>query len=355
MRKLASVQKIKAVTPIKNADRIELVHVLGWQCVAKKGEFKPGDYCVYFEIDSFLPIRPEFEFLRASSYKNSELLGEGFRLRTQTFRGEISQGLCLPASTFPELWYDEIEHMNCVVPCEGQDVTEKLGVRKFEIPERATSDGTVMGLLPDSIPTTDEIRIQAMPELLQEFAGKEYYISTKMDGSSHSIGFDADGFHATGHSYEFKDDGKSSFYNFIRKRGFDKKLEEFKNNHNCSSVAVQGEFCGPGMQGNRLKLEKPEWYVFDVRIDGKRVPLKEMLKTAEMLGMVTVPIEEIGTDLPNKYPDINALLKRADGKYPNGGPKEGIVIRTTSPVYSFVLNADLSMKVINNKYLLKHE
>ena len=48
MRKLASVQKIGKITPIEGADRIELVHVLGWQVVAKKGEFKEGDYCVYF-------------------------------------------------------------------------------------------------------------------------------------------------------------------------------------------------------------------------------------------------------------------------------------------------------------------
>ena len=66
MRKLVSIQIVSSVEPIENADRIELVHVLGWQCVVKKGEFQIGDKCVYFEVDSFLPIRPEFEFLRAN-------------------------------------------------------------------------------------------------------------------------------------------------------------------------------------------------------------------------------------------------------------------------------------------------
>ena len=85
-RKLASVQRIYKIEPIEGADRIELAHVLGWQCVVNKDQFQPGDLGVYFEIDSFLPIRPEFEFLRSSSYTKTDL-GEGFKLRTQKFRG----------------------------------------------------------------------------------------------------------------------------------------------------------------------------------------------------------------------------------------------------------------------------
>lgn len=187
MRKLASVQRIRSVEPIEGADRIELVKVLGWQCVAKKGQFKAGDDCVYFEIDSFLPVKPEFEFLRGNSYKNSELLGEGFRLRTMKFRGQISQGLVLPISIVEENGWHGLP--------EGTDVTELLEVRKWEIPEMATNGGTVIGSRPHSIPYTDETRIQAEPELLQEFAGLPYYISTKMDGSSHSISLDENGFH----------------------------------------------------------------------------------------------------------------------------------------------------------------
>lgn len=45
MRKLASIQKIKALEPIENADAIEKATVLGWQLVVKKDEFKVGDLC----------------------------------------------------------------------------------------------------------------------------------------------------------------------------------------------------------------------------------------------------------------------------------------------------------------------
>lgn len=353
MRKLASIQTIKSVEPIENADAIDLAHVLGWQCVVKKGEVSVGEKVVYFEIDSFLPIKPEFEFLRASSYRVSDILGEGFKLRTMKFRGQISQGLVLPITMFKEIPTDiEI----------GSDVTEFLGVRKWEIAEKASSGGTVIGTLPSNIPHTDECRIQANPDLLNEFANLEYYISTKMDGSSHSLGINFDGFHVTGHTYEYKDDGQSDFYNLILKRQYKDKMIDFVANEKpifeeygrITDMVIQGEFCGSGIQGNPLKLTKPEWYVFTIKINGKRIGLDDMIKICDLLGMVHVPIEERGFDLPSKYPTVESLLLRADGQYETGGKKEGIVIRPTIPIHSKSLNAPLSMKIVSNKYLLKN-
>ena len=343
-RKLASIQRIWKIEPIEGADRIELAHVLGWQCVVNKGQFKEQDLAVYFEVDSFLPIRPEFEFMRASSYKNTNIMGEGFRLRTMKFRGQISQGLLLPVLEFPE------------IPAEaelGTDVSEVLGVRKWEIEEKITTGGTVIGTLPYDIPHTDETRVQTEPGLIQAFAGLEYYISTKMDGSSHSIGLDEDGFHVTGHNYEYKDDGSCSFYELVNKRGLKQKILNYAYENKLKTFTIQGELCAPGIQKNRLKLTAPEWYVFTIRIDGMRIPLDTMLMICKDLGLEHVPIEEIGIDLPSKYPTVEAMLERADGDYPNGGKKEGIVIRPTRPIYSQTIGDNLSMKVVNNAYLLK--
>ena len=346
MRKLASIQRIWKIEPIEGADRIELAHVLGWQCVVNKGLFQPMDTGVYFEIDSFLPTRPEFEFMRATSYKKSDVMGEGFKLRTMRFRGEISQGLLLPLSQFPE------------IPAEteiGTDVTELLGVKKWEIEERVTTGGTAIGTLPYDIPHTDETRVQEEPALIQAFAGLEYYISTKMDGSSHSIGIDEDGFHVTGHNYEYKDDGASSFYELVKARGYREKMEAFANKENLTTFTIQGELCAPGIQQNRLRLIKPEWYVFTIQENGKRVGLRRMLEICDLLGLEHVPIEEVGVDLPSKYPTVEALLARADGDYPKGGKKEGIVVRPTEPVFCPLISASLSMKIVSNKYLLKNE
>lgn len=344
-RKLASIERIHAIEPIKDADNIELAHVLGWQCVVNKGQFKRLDTAVYFEIDSFLPIRPEFEFLRSSSYAVNPFLGEGFRLKTKKFRGQISQGLLLPVSSFKEI-PEGIE--------VGTNVAALLGVQQWQQEERATTGGTTIGSLPASIPHTDETRVQSKPELIDQFANYEYYISTKMDGSSHSISVDSNGFHVTGHNYEYKDDGCNSFYNFVNKRGYRSKIEEFAVKNKLASLTIQGEFCAPGIQGNRLRLNAPEWYVFTVMENGKRVGLNRMTEICSQLCLTMVPIEEVGNDLPSKYPTVDSLLERADGYYKNGGKKEGIVIRTTEPVYSDTNSSYLSMKVVSNKYLLKN-
>lgn len=349
-RRLASIQKIWKIDPIEGADRIELAHVLGWQCVVNKVQFQPGDMGVYFQIDSFLPIREEFEFMRATSYKKSELFGEGFRIRTMNFRGQISQGLILPLSAFPEIG-EAAEH---------EDVTELLNVKKWEVPERVNSSGTIIGDIPSFMPKTDEIRIQEYPELINEFGDAEYYITMKMDGTSCSVGIDAseegDGaLHVAGRNYEYKDDDKSAFYKHVKGLGLEERMRKLMDGEGLKALVLQGEFCGEGIQKNRLKLRKPEWYVFTVRADGKRVDLDALQRYCEALGLTMVPLEERDRGLASKYPDVDALLARAAGSYPNGGPKEGIVIRPVSPVYSETLRGPLSFKVINNKFLLKHE
>jgi RNA ligase (TIGR02306 family) len=161
MRSLATIQQIADVKPIEGADIIELVLIKGWQCVAKKGEFKKNDFCVYFEVDSYLPIDTRYEFLRKTSYRNNEYMGEGFRIKTITMRGELSQGLALPVSLFSE-----------IEPQPGLDVTDVLGVRKWEQPETTGNMGIEIGDKPFGIPTTDETRLQSMPEFLEAFNGK---------------------------------------------------------------------------------------------------------------------------------------------------------------------------------------
>lgn len=348
-RKLASVQKIAGTLPIEGADRIELAKVLGWRCVVPKGQFKEGDLCVYFEIDSFLPIREEFEFLRKSSYKKSSLLGEGFRIKTATMRGEISQGLVLTLKQAEEMGVD-VSDLKV-----GDDLTQALGVRKFEIPETATGQGTAIGGLGAEVPKTDEMRVQNAEDVIAEFAGLEYYVSTKVDGSSHSIAIDRDGMeHAYGHNYEYADDGKSSFYEFVKKKEYFDKLRRYMKEKRWASATVQGEWAGEGIQKNRLRLKTPDWFVFTVIAEGRRQNLDVMLDLCAFLGATHVPIEERGFDLPSKYPTAKALLERADGEYPNGGPKEGIVIRPVEPVYSKTLGGPLSLKAVSNRYLLKN-
>ena len=115
-RALAYIQHVTNIRPIDGADNIEQCNVLGWNLICKKGEFHEGDPCVYIEIDSKVPEREEFEFLRAKGFKVKTMKLGKFNC--------ISQGLAMPQSAFKEL----------VGLSEGTDVTDILGI-KYSVQE----------------------------------------------------------------------------------------------------------------------------------------------------------------------------------------------------------------------------
>ena len=341
MRSLVTIQKVAEVKSIPDADFIELVLIKGWQCVAKKGEFKPDDLCVYFEVDSYLPIDERYEFLRKTSYRINDYMGEGFRIKTVKFRGEISQGLALPLTAFPEV----------SATAEGADVTDLLKIKKWEMPEQVGSAGISIGDKPYGIPTTDETRIQSMPEFLEHFRGKPYYISTKMDGTSCTIYVKDGKVGVCGRNDEYKEDPETcSMWTYVYKHGLKDKLIALGAN-----IALQGEFCGAGIQKNRLRLYEADLYVFDVIKIGdgdklKKCGLDEILSYCGKLGVKSVPIEETGDSFNYTLPE---LIERAKGKYSSGLDKEGIVVRTQE--YGRIGNDKLSFKVLNNDFLAKEK
>jgi RNA ligase (TIGR02306 family) len=332
MRSLVSIQKVKQISTIVDSDFLELVHVMGWQCVAKKGEFLEGDLGIYYEVDSFLPLDDRYEFLRNSSYRENEDNGKGFRIRTVKMRGQLSQGLLLPLKIFPELGEGLIE---CT------DLTEKLNVKKWYIPETANAGGVIIGERPYGIPASDEIRIQSALELLDQLKDKPYYITTKMDGTS-GIVYYIDG--KTGccsRNKEIKDEATALYWMPVYKYGLKEKLVQLGKN-----IVLTGEICGPGIQKNKLRLARTECYVFDVKDwdSGRYLPYDESCKICSDLGIPVVPLEERGEHF--NY-TLDELLERAKGKYQSGLDKEGIVVRDA-------LNPKaVSFKVLNNDALLK--
>jgi RNA ligase (TIGR02306 family) len=330
MRSLVTIQRVKETSAIPTSDFLEAAHIMGWQCVVKKGEFKAGDLGVYYEVDSFLPVEPRYEFLRNSSYRDNEDNGKGFRIRTAKMRGQLSQGLFLPLTQFPEL-------EGCK---EGEDVTQKLNVKLWCVPAIAGAGGTMIGDRPQGIPASDEIRIQSAMELLDQLREKPYYITTKMDGTSGIVYYIDGKIGCCSRNKEIQDDKEALYWIPIYKYGLKEKLVKYGKN-----IVLTGEICGPGIQKNRLRLQNIEWYVFDVMDWDTHAyfPYEQAREICASLGLPFVPLEEKGDAFSYS---LETLLEKAKGKYPRGLDKEGIVVR------DLMSPKGISFKVLNNDALL---
>lgn len=153
MRKLASIRKVNKIEPIKDADRIELAHIDGWQVIINKGSVKENDLAVYFEVDSLLPCKEPFLFLEPRGRKQNDDGSEGYRLRTMKMKGVLSQGLLLPINSFPNSLDDDDDYEI------GEDVTDQLGVKLYEPPIPANLRGEVKGNFPYFLVKSDQERI----------------------------------------------------------------------------------------------------------------------------------------------------------------------------------------------------
>jgi len=352
-RKLASIQKILTVEPIEGADKIEKVKVLGWQCVAVKGEFKPGDKCIYVEVGSMLPIEDKFESLRKSCYKKMHTGEEGFRIKTIKLRGCLSQGIALPLTFLGE------EFTNSILFKEGDDVTTKLGVFQYYPYIPPENAGEVWGKRPWFVPFTDETRVQSAPETINELKGKEVYITTKLDGTSVSIYSLMNGpycdptfprqFGVCSRENELKEKDTNTLWKIVNQYNLKEKLSKYGE-----PIVIQGELCGPGIQKNRLKLHIHDWYVFDIYFPKqiRYASYQELTDLCTVFQLKMVPLMLIGTFNWN----LDQLLKLAEGEYVGTlNLREGIVIRPTVPIHSPTLAGRLSIKVLNNTFLLKEE
>jgi RNA ligase (TIGR02306 family) len=349
VRVLASVQRILDVAPIPNADRIERATVLGWQLVVHKNEFKSGDLCLYTEIDSILPFRPWTEFLR-----NKDNPDKPIRLRSQTMRGQISQGLAMPLQSIPELNYDVVGGTvvigSEVVPAkEGLDLTETLRIEKYEAPIPVCLAGEMRGARPGKIPITDEPRVQSFPGLIKEFDGLEVYWTVKADGSSGTFANLEDGdHHVCSRNISLRDNEGNVFWKMYRKYSMKDILDA------NPWMAVQGEVAGPKIEDNRMGLKDHDLFVFnvyDIRA-GRYLDYKDFMDFCRRHSLNPVEVEKVEIFRHT----VEEMVEFAQTcRYPNGELGEGYVIRPTVEARSQVLGGRrLSMKVVSNAYLIKH-
>ena len=369
-RKLASIQRIRTLSPITDAEFIECATVQGWQLVVKKGEFKEDDLCVYFEIDSFLPDLPEFTFLKDLKTHQGQ---QGYRLKTIKLRGQVSQGLALPLTMFPQL----------ASLVEGHDVTELLKVIKYDnqVVDNAPRlrAGNPASRFPSFIPKIDQERIQNLLNYFNIYKYTEFEETLKLDGSSCTMykiartpslwdklksifGFKYKPYHfgVCSRNLEIK---PSANYSTTFKNG-DKESEFEQSNfwyvakkYRVESLipigyAIQGELIGPKIQANHEKVQDLDFYVFDIyNIVEQRyltpIERKSMMRDV-LFGVNHVPITSSSIRIFQECKDVSSLLTRVRGVSMNAGTiSEGRVYKS--------IDGKTTFKCINNDYLLKCE
>lgn len=360
MRQLVTIRTVKELVPIDGADRIELAKVDGWQMVVSKGEFKAGDRGVMFEIDSVLPADDErFAFMEQRK----------FRVRTIKLRGQLSQGLFMPLSKFPEAVAYSLG-ASMVQDTLGENLADLLRVQKYEPPVPIA--GQQKGNFPTHlVPKTDQERIQNIPDVLFEREAGEFEITEKLDGTSCTFywhnpyltyaqcppdDWEGPEFGACSRNWEMDLDDDNVYATLWRELDMQKKLRELRRN-----IAIQGEIIGPRIQGNKYKRAKQEFYVFDMYdIDEQRYlwPV-ERIKLAYQLELSHVPhlphILETSklTGITPRF-DLESVLDAADGKSQLfDTPREGLVFKHHGRKDGS--QAPLSFKAISNKWLLKNE
>lgn len=335
-RKLASIQVISDLQPIEGADVIEVATVNDWKLVVKKGEFKIGDKCIYCEIDSFMPDRPEFEFLKP----------RGMRIKTIKLRGQISQGICFPLDILPN-YGQMVEDMDASDThwdeIIGMDVTDDLGIIKYEPAIPACLAAKAKGNFPSFIPKTDEERIQNLTKYYEDYKQHTFYVTEKLDGSSCTFYLNNGLFGVCSRNLDLIEEENNTFWKVARQYDIETKLREMNGNY-----AIQGELIGEGIQGNPYKINGHEFHLFNVfDIDDQRyLELDDLLYFSSSNQLPIVPLIDVSFHLP---PTIKDLLVVADGnsQLHINAIREGLVIRS--------YDRKISFKVISNQFLLKEK
>lgn len=343
-RKLATVRKIDEIKSIEGADKICAYRVGGWEIVDSVGKYQVGELVVMLEIDSWVPT--ELAPFLSKGKEPREYNGvKGERLRTVKLRGQISQGLLLPITVL-SIKTDSGDYLGSWE--EGWDLTERLGIQKYEKELPACLRGSAKGNFPSFIPKTDQERVQNLTRTLEKLTEEDTFEETeKMEGSSMTVYLKDDVFGVCSRNLDLKEDETNTFWATARKFKLEEKMRHLKDNAPVPDFALQGEMIGPGIQGNIYGLTETLFLVYDVWNinDQLYLPPRDRRELVNKLGLLHVPVLNEYVTLGT----VQQIIKNADGKSVIGSKpnREGVVYKHNNKNFSF--------KAISNLYLSKEK
>lgn len=407
VRELAYIARVTNIAPM-NANKLECVYINGWTCVCGKGDFKIGDYGVFFEPDSQLPdVAPfnEIEFLKSKNFK----------IKPQKIRGIVSQGLFMPFSAFvtgegtPE-WLNEWDHkMACnqdnaepffltealnitynaaednARKAPAQDKYKKMAQRHPKIFKtrfarmvmRYSVGRKIMffffgkkkdkknGWNWDWVSKSDQERVQNMPFVFDD--KESTYIETvKIDGTSSTFVLEKVGklfpkwkFSVCSRNVVFDDENQANYHSNdenvyweVAKTWYIREfLEKYAAVHRVDGVALQGETAGCTLNGVKLQgdphgFNKLRFFGYDLYVKGEgKTDILAAKEACEDWGIEWVPITNVDYHLPDT---CDELLAHATGPCEASGAsglREGYVYRKNGcPSFSF--------KAVSPEYLV---
>ena len=346
-------------------DNVVLAYVDGWTVIVKKEEFKVGDFCLFYEIDSFLPLEHIYSFMKSTSYNGKD----GYRIKTKKLKSYLSQGLALPLKMFDEFKnYDNISLEEAVT--DGTDFSEQLKVIKYDNQNTGNGGlnaGNAEGRFPTFIPKTDQERVQNLTSYFETMIDEEFEETLKLDGSSMTcykidkpismfgkikkfFGFKVKDYHFGVCSRNLEIKLKETFEDttpVVNSDFWKAAISQDIENKIPKGYAIQGELIGPKIQANHEKVQELDYQVFDVyNINEARYLLpSERYDFVNTYNIKHVPI--VNKSFKPFKLTLQELLDRVVGPSFNGGISEGRVYKH--------ITKDISFKVISNEYLLKSE
>lgn len=342
-RKLASVQRIAEIKPIEGADRICAYRVGGWDVVDQKDKYTVGDLVVYFEIDTFISQNLAPFLIRNNKPKVYNGV-KGERLKTIRLKGQVSQGLILPLHILDE--WDSGEMITITAEHyyrEGDDVTDVLGVQKWEPVMPAQLRGVARGNFPVQFPRTDQERVQNLTKYLGDYSKMRWTVEEKLDGSSMTV-YMVDGrFGVCSRNLDLTESEENTFWKVANRYNLREKFESLDMGSAC--FAVQGELIGPGIQGNPYGLTQPDIRVFDIHDGNSYISAQRRSEIVNSLGLTAVPV--LHTEFDQLSSNVDDILEMAQGTSQLCDvEREGIVFKSLD-------DPNVSFKAISNKFLLK--
>ena len=323
--------EIGEVRPHDNADRLCIVPIGGWSCVAGKEQFKPGDRAIYIEPDYVVPLdRSEFAFLRKPGSDKAE-----HRLKAIRLRGAVSFGLLIPV---PEALGGH---------ATGEDVMDALGIRRYEPPVKCVSAGLDDGLPEAEWPQVysskfDVEDLRKHEDIFQE--GEPVVLTEKIHGASSRAVWKDGIFYMGSRTRWLKPDAPN---HWIRAFAAAPQIEEWCRAN--SETVLYGETFGP-VQELKYGLREPAFAAFAALRNGEWVNLPELHSSWIEFGVPRATLIYSGPYSRTKVAELaegDSLVPSA----PKGHMMEGVVIVPAIERRDDRIGR-VCLKLISNRYWL---